>query len=421
MVSTVKVDFAGRVKVFRVDEDPIPHITVPTVKEVVHGWFYGYENRGRRECSSERILVNPYNGCSVECPMCYARGFGGYFDLWNEKRVITVFEGIDEKCAFELDQLYVASCAYLSPVTDPFQRPLENTYGLSEKIAYAFLDRGLPVEFITKRGDNVPLRLLDRMAEHKYRHCFTQFSILSVDDDVRRVFSPGGATVEQQFKAVRRAVDRGLFTVVRMDPILPGITDSERSIRELVERAKKEGVKHVIFSVCDLGWKWRRRTLSVIKHYFPEALKVWREVYVEEGGSQACLSYREEVFRRAREVCDREGLTMSLCMEFKVELGKGGKTYVGLNSVYATSESCEGIDIPMYYRSSLSEAFKPMEGCRGNCLACAKHLNEPVCNEPKLAKASALKLSDYKRFKPRFNYNLLSHGLKARKAVEEVV
>jgi len=400
VVFEVEVKLGGRTKRFKVIEDPYPHIVVPTRKEVVHGWFYGYSDRGKRECSAERILLNPYNGCTVNCPMCYARGFRGYFDLWNEKGVVTVFEGFDSKCAEELDQLYVASCAYLSPITEPFQSPLENKYRLSERTAYVFLDRGLPVEFITKMGGNVPVRLLDRMSENP--HSFAQFTILSADDEVRKAFSPGGSTVEEQFKAVRRAADRGLHVVVRMDPMFPGITDNRRSIEEVVARGVKEGARHFIFSVCDLADAWLKRTLRMVEECFPEAVNVWRRVYRERRGDrlEADVKYRKEVFKIAREVCDSHGVTMALCMEFEEVVKPDGSTWFrGLNEDYMTSRSCEGIDTPIYYRRSLNEPFKPLEGCNGNCLACAKGLQRPVCGSPKLARADALKLRDYKRMR----------------------
>lgn len=343
--------------------------------------------------------MNPYNGCSVNCPMCYARGFKGYFDLWNQKGIVTVFQGFDAKCAEELDQLYVASCGYLSPITEPFQYPLENKYGLSERTAYVFLDRGLPVEFITKMGSNVPSRLLDRMAENP--HSFAQFTILSADDEVRKVFSPGGSTVEEQFKAVRRAADRGLYVVVRMDPMFPGITDDRRSIEEVVSRAVKEGARHIIFSICDLADAWFKRTLNEVEKHFPSALKLWREVYRERRGDrlEANVKYRRKVFETAKEVCTSHGVTMALCMEFE-ETRRGKKIwYRGLNEDYMTSSCCEGMETPIYYRKSLSEHFKPLNGCNGNCLACAKRIQTPVCGLSLLAKAEALKFKDYKSLK----------------------
>ena len=402
-MAKVKVEFGRTAKEYELVERPYPHILVPTTKHVVHGWAYGYyTHSGYRECCSERILLNPYNGCSGNCPYCYTRVYGGYFKLWDEKGVVTVFERFDEKLKEELSQLYGASCGYLSPATDPFQKPLENVYRLSEKSAYALLDLDIPVEFITKFGGNISLKLLDRMGEHPYKHCFCQFSVLTLDDDLRKVLVPGGSSVQEQLKAIRRCVDRGLFTVVRVDPIIPGVNDDLKEIREIVEACKDLGVKHFIFSICDIYGSVFRRMKAVAEKNFPDAIKVWKAVYTEklDGSMQANTAYRKMVFGALRRICLEEGVTMSLCMEFELVERGGRKWYRGLNEDYALTSNCEGIDIPFYYRKSLKEKFKPLPGCNGNCLACAKRLQVPVCGERKLASASSLKYHDYLKLRP---------------------
>ncbi len=404
----VQVRFGRKIREFELIEYPYPHILVPTRKEVIHGWYYGLEDNGRRECTAERILLNPYNGCTVDCPMCYARSFGGYFELWDKSGIVTVFRDFDVKLRDELSKLYWASCAYLSPSSEPFQKPLENYYHLSEKSAEVFLDFDLPVEFITKRGDNVPKKLLKRMAEHPYGHCMAQFTILSIDDEVNRVFAPNGASVEEQFKAVRRFADRGIFTVVRMDPLFPGITDDEKSIRELVERAKSEGARHIIFSLCDvgaIGELRRKRLFRIVKEIFPDAYELWLKIYGESQDGD--INYRRRVFKMARRICDEVGVTMALCMEFEEVRVNGRIVYKGLNEEFMTSRNCEGLDIPVYWRRRLDEPFRPLEGCNGACLLCAKGLQRPVCGQRPFIKASALKYRDYRRMRPlglKLNY-----------------
>ncbi|RLE50388.1 MAG: hypothetical protein DRJ21_01745 [Candidatus Methanomethylicota archaeon] len=400
----ISIKFRGKVREFKVISNPYPHILVPTKKEVIHGWYFGFEDNGRRECTSERILLNPYNGCTVNCPMCYARSFGGYFEVWDKTGIVTVFKDFDLKLRNELSKLYWASCAYLSPSSEPFQKPLENTYHLSEKSADVFLDLNLPVDFITKRGDNIPKRILRRMAEHPYNHCLAQFTILSVDDEINRIFAPNGASVEEQFKAVRRFADWGVYTVVRMDPLFPGITDDEKSIRELVERAKLEGAKHIIFSLCDVGrvGESRRRILfNIVREHFPDAYNLWLKVY--RFNQDGDIEYRRRVFKIARKICDEIGVTMALCMEFEEIIVNGKVYYRGLNEEFMTSRSCEGLDIPVYWRDKLDEPFKPLENCNGACLLCAKGIQKPVCGQLPFIRASALRYRDYRRMKPRYS------------------
>ncbi|MFQ5835767.1 MAG: hypothetical protein ACE5HR_07585 [bacterium] len=128
---------------YEVIEEPQSHILVPTRKQL-HGWW-----PGKRECTSERMLINPYNGCGIGCFYCYARAFPGYFRSFRDYGVITVAKDFDQVVAEQLDSIDIATCGYLSPVTDPFQS-LNAQYHLSEKIIKVFVERNIPIEFITK-------------------------------------------------------------------------------------------------------------------------------------------------------------------------------------------------------------------------------------------------------------------------------
>lgn len=386
---------------------PVPHILLPTKKNVVHGWYFPYKS-GRRECSSERILINPYNGCTINCPMCYARAYGGYFDEWNRTGVIFVFHDIDEKLKREISRLYYASCGYFSPVTDPFQSPLEETYHLSERCMEIFLDVDLPVEFVTKEGRKIPERILKRMAEHPYNHCFCQYTILSLDDEIRRIFSPGGSTPQEQLKAVQRSKDYGLYTVVRIDPILPGISDSLKGLSELVESVKTSGGDHIVASVCDINPSYMNKLLSSVRSFSEEAFNLWRSIYTERIGLsyQTNVEYRRNLFRNLREICSKNGLTFALCMEFYWD----GKSYHGMNKDFMTSKVCEGKIIPVYFRTSLEDPFRPIPGCDGDCLSCARGLQEPVCGKPVFAEADAMTFSKYLSMKP--DTTLLKYQMK---------
>ncbi|MCX8182102.1 MAG: radical SAM protein [Candidatus Methanomethyliaceae archaeon] len=377
--------------------EPILHALVPTKKSVVHGWYFPYKS-GRRECSSERILVNPYNGCTINCPMCYARAYKGHFEEWNRTGIVTVFKDIDKKLNEELRRLYYASCGYFSPVTDPFQSPLEEIYHLSELCMEAFLKLDLPVEFVTKNGSKVPDRLLKRMSEQPFNHCFCQYTLLSLNEEIRKTFSPGGSTVEEQLKAVQKSKDRGLYVAVRIDPILPGINDSLRDLSDLLDTVKERGADHIIASVCDVNPSYMDRLLTVVRSFGDEIIKLWRSLYTERIGLsyQASEAYRSRIFRILRDLSTKKGLTFALCMEFR----RVGRGYMGMNSEFMTSKVCEGKIVPVYFRSNLKENFRPISGCDGDCLSCAKGVQEPVCNKRFLMEADAMTLSKYLRLKP---------------------
>lgn len=376
-----------RGKYYQVLAEPCPHIIVETEKEL-HGWW-----PGKRECTAERLLINPYNGCSIGCKFCYARSFPGWFQFYRLYNIVVVAQDFHKVIAAQLDSIDIASCGYLSPVTDPFQ-PLNNKYHLSEKIIALFLERNIPVEFITKAY--IPEPVLELIAEHP--HCFGQVSILTIDERLNRIFVPYGATVKELFNNIARMAKREIFAVCRIDPIFPYISDDKEHLRRLLRKAVDHGANHIIASMLDIPLAIKEEVLEFIRLNFGEEIyRKYQQLYVEriDNYLNAKLDYRLKVFDFLRQECDRLRVSFALCMEYY--LNKRGKI-VGLNKEFMSSINCEGIDIPIYKRKG--KKFYPAVDCRGNCLNC----KEAICGINDLAMGKSLnskkdwKLKDYRRW-----------------------
>ncbi len=364
---------------------PTPHILIDSRKQL-HGWW-----KGKRECTSERLLINPYNGCAIDCFCCYAKALPGYFQLFRQRGVVTVCRDFDQVVSQQLNGICVASCGYLSPVTEPFQ-PVDQRYRLSEKIIAEFVRRNLPVEFITKCC--IPPRAIDLVKQQ--RHSFGQISILTPREDLRRQLMVGGATTKQLFGNLKLLAEAGIHAVCRIDPIIPYLTDAAEDLAVLIQRAADSGASHIVASVMDIP---RGMAIHIFRHL--ESLKDGlsmrlKRLYREpiDGSLHADLAYRRAIFSRLREECDRTGLTFALCMEYYLDDGQP----VGLNAEYMSSINCEGIDIPVYVRAG--KRFQPAADCLGACLTC----QSPDCGIQDLAMGGTevikrdFTLADYRRW-----------------------
>ena len=343
-------------KDYEVIEKPQRHILISTKKEL-HGWW-----PGKRECTSERMLINPYNGCGIGCFFCYSLAFPGYFQIFREKGIISVAKDFDKNIAEQLDSINVASCGYLSPVTDPFQ-DLNEKYHLSENIIRVFVERNIPIEFITKA--RIPQEALELMKEQK--HSFGQVSILTLQENLRKILSPDGASTEVLFENLERLSKEGIFAVCRIDPILPHITDRIKDLTEIIERAKSKGATHIIASVLDIPLKIKNDILSKLEKYFGTGKKWdYQRIYKEniDASLHADINYRKRIFDSLRNICESKKLTFALCMEYESKKGE----IKGLNKEFMSSHNCEGIDIPVYKRKG--KRLYPACECRGNCLYC---------------------------------------------------
>jgi len=383
----IKVEVGGGLKEFGFIEEPCPHIIVETEKEL-HGWW-----KGKRECTGERLLINPYNGCSIDCIFCYVKGFSwSYFKLFFEERIVTVCKDFDKRVARQLDSIDVTSCGYLSPVADPFQI-IDSRYNLSKKIIEVFIERNIPIEFITKQ--TIPEEAIELIKSQI--HSFGQVSILTQNEDLRRLLVPGGAPTKELFKNLSRLADKGIFAVCRIDPILPYLTDKRTDLLDLIKKAKDSGAGHIIASSLDIPRSLYEYIMDRLSSIFGSSFVYdYKRLYTEliDAYYNAKIDYRKRLFSFLRESCDNLGLTFALCMEYEL---LGGRP-VGLNKEFSNTINCEGIDIPIYIRDG--KRFRPASPCRGACL----HCKEAICGIEDLAlakypeKKKDFKLADYKRW-----------------------
>jgi len=375
-----------------VTSEPRPHLIARTSKQL-HGWW-----PGKRDCTAERLLINPYNGCTHDCGFCYAHALPGRFATFVQHGLVTVCEGFDQEVGRQLDSLLVASCGYLSPVTDPFQ-PLDEVYRLSLGIIRAFVDRGLPVEFVTK--GRVPDEALELMAGHD--HCFGQVSILTMDETRHRALVPGGASIAALLDNIRRLKRAGMYAVARVDPVIPHLTDDPDELRQLVRAVAEAGADHLVASCMDVPLIARQRVLDRLTLALPPAarqawLRNWEQLYRERigGSAHAAEGYRRDLFAYLRQIAGEAGLTFALCMEYGAP-ARRGELPVGLNREYTSTRNCEGLDVPIYVRDQPGERFRPVLGCDGACLWCSPEHAQATCGMPDLAGGGAWDLAGYRR------------------------
>ncbi len=322
----------------------------------IHNWY-----KGKRECTSERILLNPYIGCEVGCFFCYALSYPGNFQKARKEKKIFVYTNFVDNLKKQIDRLNVAFCGYLSPVSEPFQS-VEKIYHLSEKTIEFFVENNIPVEFITKSV--IPESIIEKIKCQI--HSFGQVSILTVSEELRCKLMKKGAETDLLFKNIEKLAKNKIFCVCRIDPIIPFITDEKEKLKALIKRAVEAGAKHIIGSVMDIPQTIKDDVLNYIERVFGEDIrKKIDNLYNEKIGNwyHADIKYRREIFAFLREICDKNNVSFALCMEYEIKNGK----ILGLNREFMKGKNCEGIDIPVYFRRG--NKFYPFD-CLGNCLSC---------------------------------------------------
>jgi hypothetical protein len=205
----------------------------------------------------------------------------------------------------------------------------------------------------------------------------------------------GGASVEELFASMRECAIEGVPVVLRVDPVIPYLTDSKDELRRLVDKAVDCGAKHVIGSVMDIPLKIAKEVIAKFTGFGVGFIYDLEKLYCEviDGYLHARIDYRKRIFDSLRNLCEARGITFALCMEYEL---LGGRP-VGLNREFMSSTNCEGIDVPVYIRKG--DAFVPAAECSGACLTCT----DAICGIDDLAMGTCegkrdFTLSDYRRW-----------------------
>lgn len=185
--------------------------------------------------------LNPYRGCAHACPYCFARDYfrrmdrdpGAGFD-----RKVEVKTNFAEVLECELRRPRAGAVA-LGTATDPYQ-PAEGRFRITRKVLDVLARHPMPLTIITKGTLIVrDLELLVAIARRVELRIWS--SITTVDPRTSRLIEPGAAPPAKRLEAIRRMRAAGLRAGVLVAPVVPGLTDSESSLRDVAVAAHRAG------------------------------------------------------------------------------------------------------------------------------------------------------------------------------------
>ena len=265
-------------------------------------------------CLSRIPTINLTIGCAHGCLYCYTRGYR----IYPGEGQVVLYDNILEKLQAELARRRrKPKTIYFSPSSDLFQ-PIPEALDVAYDMLREILRQGIAVAFLTKGA--IPERHMKLLLANR-RLVRAQIGLVTRDESVLRIFEPCAAPAETRLAQLRELAAGGIPTQLRVDPILPGVTDDNETLESLCFAASAAGVNEAAASPLFLRPAPLRR-LQEAAGLEPVAAKCLAAfhnserlpIHAERSTVTALpRPQRERIFRRLESIAAGHGIIVKRC------------------------------------------------------------------------------------------------------------
>lgn len=212
-------------------------------------------------------VINPYIGCPHGCRYCYAcfmKRFTNHSEAWGS------FIDI-KRCDKPISKKKLqGKSVFLSSVTDcynPFEEKYENTRKILEQLI------SIDCELNISTKSQLILRDIDLLKQCK--NLKVSVSVNTLDEQFKSDMDRA-SSIGKRLETIETLHENGIYTVLFMSPIFPGITD----YKEIIVKTHRF-VDEYWFENLNLRGSYKQDILSYIKNAYPQLVELYDEIYVK--------------------------------------------------------------------------------------------------------------------------------------------
>jgi DNA repair photolyase len=225
-----------------------------------------------------RHTINAYRGCSHACVYCFARPTHDYLGLGIgtdfERKIVVKVNAVERLRAELRSSRWCGDHIAMGTNTDPYQHA-EGKYHLTRGIIETLSRARNPFSILTKSTlilrDGAVLAAAAQRTE-----VAVSFSIGTLDRRVWKLTEPGTPPPDRRVEALRRLTDLGISCGVLVAPVLPGLSDGEAQLREVVEACAEAGAVSISGVALHLRGPLRRHYLGWLESERPDLMALHR-------------------------------------------------------------------------------------------------------------------------------------------------
>ena len=280
-----------------------------TVRNVVEMLLRKFDPWNGSLCTCPgKMSLNPYTGCAHGCLYCYASSYIPRFSDCRPKI------GLLERLKRDVHRIEPGGLVSIANSSDPYP-PMERDLHLTRECIKILMDSRLRLQLVTK--SDIVTRDIDLLVAMP---CVVSITLTTISDDLSKRLEPGAPPSERRLQAIRLLQSHGVPVTARLDPIIPGINDSE--IEDLVSAVCRAGALHITSST----YKARPDNWMRLREAFPEESEALYAMFEKGSWTSGCRylpnKVRFELMQRTKEAATESGASFSTCREgFSNEIG----------------------------------------------------------------------------------------------------
>jgi DNA repair photolyase len=248
--------------------------------------------------------INAYRGCSHACAYCFARPTHDYlgFNIGDDfdRKIVVKVNAVERLRAELASPRWHGDAIAMGTNTDPYQRA-EGKYHLTQGIVRVLGEAANPFSILTK--STLILRDLDLLVAAAQRTSVrTSFSIGTLDEEVWRLTEPGTPNPRKRVEAVARLNDAGIPCGVLVAPVLPGLSDHDDQLREVVDACVAAGATSISAMYLHLRPGIREHWFTWMASALPDRIEEYEHRYA--GRSYVAKREQQELSARVGRMID---------------------------------------------------------------------------------------------------------------------